>query len=85
LDRGELDKIIERAAGMERERYSLDAPKAKRSADFDDFDDTDYPPLRKRKNDEPYRSSERRYDDDDDRRYPRRRKSILEDIFDIFD
>jgi Zn-finger nucleic acid-binding protein len=85
LDRGELDKIIERAAGLERERYSVDAPKAKRGADYDDdFDDTDYPSLRKRKNDDPYRAEQRRYDDDD-RRHPRRRKSIFEDIFDIFD
>ncbi len=83
LDRGELDKIIERAARLEQDRYDVD-PRKPRAAAYDD-DDTDYPSLRKRKNDEKYRPDDRRYYDDDDRRYPRRRKSIFEDIFDIFD
>lgn len=87
LDRGELDKIIERAAGLERERYDTAPRKAKPGMGYDGElveDDTDYP-LRKRKNDDMLRADERRYDDDDDRRHPRRRKSIFEDIFDIFD
>lgn len=80
LDRGELDKIIERAAQMETDRYgSRPAPtQPRRSDDYYPYDDDDY----KRKND---------HYDDDDRRYPpgqyphKKRKSLLGDIFDIFD
>ncbi|NJL55989.1 zf-TFIIB domain-containing protein [bacterium] len=105
LDRGELDKIIERSARIERE---FEAPPARPLSDlveerprrdvrdsrgyFYDDDDTDHPEA-KPKNDDRYRADERRYDDDrrryddDDRRYDKRRrkKSMLEDLFDIFD
>ena len=68
LDRGELDKIIERAA--EHEAANRFRPEA------------GYP--QKRKNEDYYD-----YDDDDRRAYDphnkRRRKSFLDDVFDIFD
>ncbi len=78
LDRGELDKIIERSAQHEAQytRPSAAADiyppdeKKKRAYDMDDHDDV------------------RRYDDDDDRRsYPqgRKKRSFLGDMFDIFD
>jgi uncharacterized protein len=84
LDRGELDKIIERASQMEIQRYgNRPAPNQpsynnppRRSDDYYEYDDDDY----KRKNEY-----------DDDRRYPpgqypqKKRKSLLGDIFDIFD
>jgi Zn-finger nucleic acid-binding protein len=78
LDRGELDKIIERTNAQFEQQYSE-------------------PPLvqsqMKRKNDTPDGELPYDYDDDDDykdRRYderqPRqRRKSFLDDVFDIFD
>jgi len=86
LDRGELDKIIERAGVMPTTAYDVPSPDERR----------------KRKNDEPYTSRspidhhthpmrDRRYDDD---RYDRHRrrpyrknrtKDFLEEIFDIFD
>jgi len=76
LDRGELDKIIERSAQHEAQYtrpvaandYSADEKK-KRSFDMDD-DKHDY-----------------RRDDDDHDSYPRGRKkrSFLGDMFDIFD
>lgn len=90
LDRGELDKIIDRSLEYEqRIRTSGAAPQQTPSSSYPD-DDDDY----KRKNDarpttsqRPY--DDRRYDDDrkyDDRRYEKRRKgSFLDDIFDIFD
>jgi Zn-finger nucleic acid-binding protein len=97
LDRGELDKIIERSARLERE---FETPKARPLGDLVDDDryfddDTDYPSP-KRKNEEKYRQDDEyrsdkreRYDDrDDKRRYDkkRRRKSFFEEIFDeIFD
>lgn len=93
LDRGELDKIIERSARIERE---FEAPKARSLGDLVDDDepfyddDTDHP-ASKRKNEEKYRrdQDDRRYDERDDRRRydkKRRRKSFFEEIFDeIFD
>lgn len=117
LDRGELDKIIERAAKVEQEYETRLSSSHHHSSRYDDRhdsyaskrkNDNHYRPheqhgsyTRKRKNDDRYRddryrrdddrryTSSRRDDDDDryaDRRYKkRRRKSVLEDIFDIFD
>ncbi len=77
LDRGELDKILERAAGSaapapQATPVSLqrpeNRPQPRRDDDRRDHDD------RRRFGD----------DDDDDRRYPRkRRESFLSDIFDF--
>ncbi len=73
LDRGELDKIIERSAGLE----AGDAP----SSDFKRKNDAQRPP-RDRHDSSDYDD----YDDDDYRKRPkRRRKSFLEDLFDIID
>jgi Zn-finger nucleic acid-binding protein len=90
LDRGELDKIIERSAEHEQRLRTSSgpaaAPRRETAAEFypvdDDYDD-DY----KRKNDDRY---DPRYSDADsrstDRRYDQRRKrSFLDDVFDIFD
>jgi Zn-finger nucleic acid-binding protein len=75
LDRGELDKLIERAALME----SQPAASAPRREDRDAYyrDDDDYP--YKRKNDERYR--------DDYQPHPqgKKKKSFLGEMFDIFD
>lgn len=86
LDRGELDKIIERSTGGEGKRLG----------------DMVNEPAPKRKNDDPYLDErqdhwddrDRYYDDDDDddyrdrksgKRRMRRKKDFLEDLFDIFD
>ena len=83
LDRGELDKIIERAASIEH-GTRVQAPSAgpssvpparKSKADYDDYYDDDY-------------RSDPRYDDEryDNRGYPpKKRKSFLGEMFDIFD
>ncbi|HRL13884.1 MAG TPA: zf-TFIIB domain-containing protein [Aggregatilineales bacterium] len=80
LDRGELDKIIERAAGLEAqaaaprmdlEKRKNDQPVARDLHRRTDFDDDDYD------------------DDHKDRRDPRdrryKKKSFLSEIFDVFD
>lgn len=88
LDRGELDKIIERANTLQRDYETRPHPPRKH------YDDDLYPG--KRKNDERYREdhyhSEKPYHDDDRRYYDdkrrykkRRRDSIFGEIFDIFD
>jgi Zn-finger nucleic acid-binding protein len=82
LDRGELDKIIERTnAQFDPYSQPVAAPDGrKRKNDYPDgelpydYDDDDYKDRR-------YESSDRRYDE----RSPRRRKSFLDDVFDIFD
>lgn len=81
LDRGELDKIIERSAG-----YDAQAAAAPQGL-------TPRPPAplgEKPKNDQYYRDHD--YDDDDYRRQyppgqypPKKKKNFLEDMFDIFD
>lgn len=78
LDRGELDKIIERSATYESQIRG--APRDER------------PYEEKRKNDDYYEYDRDRYDyDDDHRRYPpndprsRKKKSFLGEVFDIFD
>jgi Zn-finger nucleic acid-binding protein len=69
LDRGELDKIIERAAAEDRS-----AP-ARAAAPRDDD---------RRYDDDRYRQPERRDDRYDDRRpYKKKRKSLLDDLFDF--
>ena len=69
LDRGELDKLIDRAAGAP-------PPVADRAPDRYD---RGAPPLRERDRD----YQEYRHDDDDHRRRPGRRRSFLDDIFDF--
>jgi uncharacterized protein len=93
LDRGELDKIIERSAENEqRLRTSsapASAPRRESSPEFyPDYDD-DYDDY-KRKNDTRYTDDrphdDRPYDQRDQRSYDKRRKrSFLDDVFDIFD
>lgn len=96
LDRGELDKIIERSAAYENEArdnsyrpegeprpYDDDYAKRKNS-EYDNRQPDDRPYV----DDRPY-SDDRRYADNrNDPRYdPRkkRRRSFLDDVFDIFD
>ena len=75
LDRGELDKILERASAAgpvpQAEPVSLRRPEAR--------------PDPRRDDDRRDHDDRRRFgDDDDDRRYPRkRRESFLSDIFDF--
>ncbi len=84
LDRGELDKIIERSAAAELGNQRPVAPSQpmvdKRKNEYFEADleaDTDYR----------RRSDTRPYDDDDYYKSgkPYKRKSILGEIFDIFD
>lgn len=80
LDRGELEKLIERSA-----RYET-APPVRQDYDSD---------VIKRKNDEIYTDTRHRYHDDDDDydpryrendpRYPKKKRGFLGDLFDIFD
>lgn len=81
LDRGELDKIIERAAA-----YDLrGATAATRARPYDDDDDDDddrralFNPYGKSKNDDRYGGDPRYYE----RR--NKRRSFLKEVFDIFD
>lgn len=74
LDRGELDKLIERAA--QSDTRAVSQPRRDNREDLlPDYDDDDE---YKRKNDEHYGS--------DDRAYPpgKKKKSFLSDMFDIF-
>ena len=74
LDRGELDKLIER--GAQYEAHIRATPTQPRATYIDDDDDTgEYYP------DKPKRG----HSDYDDRRSPRKRRSFLDDIFDVFD
>jgi uncharacterized protein len=72
LDRGELDKLIERTPEMDN-RPVVQSRREDMTFDYDDDDDY------KRKNDERYRS--------DDRAYPpgKKKRSFFSDMFDIFD
>jgi Zn-finger nucleic acid-binding protein len=74
LDRGELDKLIERSAQSDNRALSP-LPRDGRDDFFPDYDDDGYKP----KNDDRYYS--------DDRTYPagRKKKSFLSNMFDIFD
>ncbi len=74
LDRGELDKIIERAAQYEAQLRT--APAQPQTTYVDDDDDSrEYYPEKPKRD----------YGDSNDRRYPRKRRSFLDDIFDVFD
>lgn len=74
LDRGELDKLIERAAQSESQSTSLRPVRENRAEFYSDEDDGDdrYP-------------SGNRYREED-RAYPqgKKKKSFLGDVFDIF-
>lgn len=74
LDRGELDKLIERSAQSDN-RSPSPLPRDGRDDFLLDYNDDGYKP----KNDERYHS--------DDRAYPpgRKKKSFLSNMFDIFD
>lgn len=75
LDRGELDKLIERGAQYEAQTRSTPAPPP-RATYIDDDDDTgEYYPEKPK----------RGYGDYGDREYRRKRRSFLDDVFDIFD
>ncbi|MBL8153601.1 MAG: zf-TFIIB domain-containing protein [Anaerolineae bacterium] len=69
LDRGELDKIIERSVGQTA--ASAPAPVERRE------------PPREYREESRQRSDDRRDYDDDDRHKPKKRKSFLDDIFDF--
>lgn len=70
LDRGELDKLIERSAQNDTRRVM---PSRREDSPMD-YDDDD-----KLKNDDRYRSDDRAYPPG------KKRKSFLSDMFDIFD
>ncbi len=72
LDRGELDKILERSAELEQ-RPSSATTQGSYAAD-----------PHKRKNDDYYPDKDY-YDDDDYRRHPHKKKHWLGEVFDIFD
>jgi len=74
LDRGELDKLIERAAQMESQPVSAPPRRENRDEFYPDDDDDDY----RHPSGDRYR--------DDDRSYPqgKKKKSFLGDMFDIF-
>jgi Zn-finger nucleic acid-binding protein len=76
LDRGELDKLLDRAAVA---APAPPAPAAER-VPYDRYEQAPPPPRDSRRDD---RSG--RYDDDDDGygRRPRRRRSFLDDLFDF--
>lgn len=69
LDRGELDKIIERSVGQ---TAAAAPPPVERRE-----------PPREYREEYRERSDDRRDYDDDDRHKPRKRKSFLDDIFDF--
>jgi Zn-finger nucleic acid-binding protein len=73
LDRGELDKIIERSAAYEQQ-YTRPAPAESKHRDYRDTSYSDYD----------YDDDHHRHPD---RSYPpgKRKRSFLGDMFDIFD
>ena len=77
LDRGELDKLIERSAHAEGFSATVIPPRANRVDLLPDYDDDKF--AYKRKHDEQYRGSEPSYSQE------KRKKSFLGDMFDIFD
>ncbi|MBC7869638.1 MAG: zf-TFIIB domain-containing protein [Chitinophagaceae bacterium] len=91
LDRGELDKMIERAAAAE---MRTPPPVATRPYPVEQYrPENDAAGYDKRKNDEAYRrsddddygydSDDKRYDPNDPR-YKKKKKSFLGEVFDIF-
>lgn len=95
LDRGELDKLIERSSvaytPVDERQYT--APeKAKRGEALDlDLEDSNLFGRRRVEESERYRRDDYRRDDDDDTRYrdernqSKKKKGFLGEIFDIFD
>ena len=85
LDRGELDKIIERAAPPMPAVALQEPPRA--GAQRQDF--RPEPPRQEQRRDDPRRDDPRRDDDDDDRRghdgygKKRRREGFLGELFDF--
>lgn len=76
LDRGELDKIIERAALAETSAVERRTAAAIRGDRYDD-DDDDY---------DPYTGKYKRSPNTDSDAYrKRKRRGFLDDVFDIFD
>jgi hypothetical protein len=81
MDRGEIDKLIERAIAAET--GGMVKPKRDAAGYHDPYAEAQYP----------RRETHDRYDDDDDDRHrrdprdprDRRRKSFLGEVFDIFD
>ncbi len=77
LDRGELDKIIERSAAHEAAPVAAAAPQAPQA-----------PPPGVQRTPDPYAARPAYYGDDDGRhrghhgQHPRRRKSFFEELFD---
>ncbi len=82
LDRGELDKLIERSLAADLPGRPSTAGTAKAKNDYHDDDrfEDDRRPAPRRDWDDDRRDE--RYDD---RKHPKKRKSFLGDIFDIFD
>jgi Zn-finger nucleic acid-binding protein len=74
LDRGELDKLIERTAGWQAPAPRA-APGAGESRGFGERDRERYEPPPRRSYDDD--------DEDDDRRRGRRRRGFLDDLFDF--
>lgn len=77
LDRGELDKLIERSAQADGFSATVVSPRDSRADLLPDYDDDDF--AYKRKNDAGYRGSEPSYSQE------KRKKSFLGEMFDIFD
>ncbi len=88
LDRGELDKIIERSVEYDEQRLRASGA-APRPTPPEFYNDDGYDT--KRKNDRRYTGDQRSDDgrndrDDEGRRHEKRRKwSFLDEVFDIFD
>jgi Zn-finger nucleic acid-binding protein len=81
LDRGELDKIIERAGGGEAPRQAAPAPAPQPQPPVYQPDPRMAPPAPQGYGQRPYRHDD---DDDDDYRHGRsKKKSFLKDIFDF--
>ncbi len=86
LDRGELDKIIERSTQYDQPRSQMPAQDSEKRKRYEVIEDPDtYRAPTSQPHDRGYRYDD---DDDDDDRRPydrRRKKSFLGEIFDIFD
>lgn len=81
LDRGELDKVIDRVVGTRAER--VDAPDLSPQRDVR-YDERMHSPRQDRYDLRERPPRQDRYDDDDDRRRRRKKKmSFLEELFDF--
>lgn len=98
LDKGELDKIISRAAALEMQYLQAQAPAPPEPPRREPREEPSSQPRYEERRRERYEEPRRRYDDndDDDHRYDNRRyddrydkkrkvKSFLDEVFDIFD